>query len=370
MTDDWGVDSHTVELRYRWSFGTEQLPAAARALLPADRGGLLSHRAVQRRRRCRTFATADHRLGEFDGLTFGVKYGQATARGGEWSARLEYYTQTGEPRAGLGRGSARGFRSLSRSQCIDCAVQLQVRTALSPPQRRRPRRERSSRRGAPAGSACSRRWRARAKCTSRSADRATAERVARRWPRQRRRDRSEVQPLSSRQHRRTRSTRRTGAPSSSTRKRRGCSTTRQQLLRAQRRQVRRDVGRVAPRVAIRRQRSRAEPQGRRRVAADRRLAEGPLASAASSRSARHGDRFRRHRQGIRRRPRRGARAPAVDALLAQFRRRLAGARAASRTADRGASASSRVSDGDRRSTPHRARASARSRRAATRAVIC
>ena len=36
-----------------------------------------------------TFVTADHRLGEFDGLTLGVKYGHATARGGEWSARLE-----------------------------------------------------------------------------------------------------------------------------------------------------------------------------------------------------------------------------------------------------------------------------------------
>ena len=24
MTDDWGVDSHTVEMRYRWSFGTDR----------------------------------------------------------------------------------------------------------------------------------------------------------------------------------------------------------------------------------------------------------------------------------------------------------------------------------------------------------
>ena len=34
-----------------------------------------------------------------------MKYGQATARGSEWSARIEYYTQTGEP--GRARPSAR-----------------------------------------------------------------------------------------------------------------------------------------------------------------------------------------------------------------------------------------------------------------------
>ena len=51
-----------------------------------------------------SFVTADHRLGEFDGLTFGVKYGK-DARHGEWSARLEWYQQTGEPRANALVGS-------------------------------------------------------------------------------------------------------------------------------------------------------------------------------------------------------------------------------------------------------------------------
>ena len=56
-----------------------------------------------------TFATADHRLGEFDGLTLGVKYGHATAGGGEWSARIEYYTQTGNPRPARAVGALAGF---------------------------------------------------------------------------------------------------------------------------------------------------------------------------------------------------------------------------------------------------------------------
>jgi hypothetical protein len=42
-----------------------------------------------------TYASADFRLGEFDGVTVGLKYGHQTAGGNEWSARLEYYQQSG-----------------------------------------------------------------------------------------------------------------------------------------------------------------------------------------------------------------------------------------------------------------------------------
>ena len=104
MTDDWGVDSHTAELRYRFNFGTSrylqphvrfyQQTAAdfyqtllfAGAPLPA-------------------YASADHRLGEFDGVTLGLKYGQATASGNEWSARVEYYTQSGNASPGAAVGT-------------------------------------------------------------------------------------------------------------------------------------------------------------------------------------------------------------------------------------------------------------------------
>ncbi len=55
------------------------------------------------------FATADHRLGEFDGITFGVKYGRPTASDGEWSARVEYYTQTGNPSPGSAVGALASF---------------------------------------------------------------------------------------------------------------------------------------------------------------------------------------------------------------------------------------------------------------------
>ena len=41
------------------------------------------------------YASADYRLGEFDGLTIGLKYGRILANGNEWNARLESYSTTG-----------------------------------------------------------------------------------------------------------------------------------------------------------------------------------------------------------------------------------------------------------------------------------
>jgi hypothetical protein len=95
MTDDWGVDSHTIDVHYRWNL------AAGSYLQPHVR--FYSQNAAEFYRTTLfsgqplpQFATADYRLGKFDGLTFGVKYGHETHTG-EWSARLEWYQQTGEP---------------------------------------------------------------------------------------------------------------------------------------------------------------------------------------------------------------------------------------------------------------------------------
>ncbi len=108
MTDDWGVDSHTLDVHYRWSFG------GARYLQPHVR--FYRQTAADFYRTVLfdgaplpAFASADHRLGEFDGLTLGLKYGQPTARGGEWSARIEYYTQSGNASPGSAVGSLATF---------------------------------------------------------------------------------------------------------------------------------------------------------------------------------------------------------------------------------------------------------------------
>lgn len=92
MTDDWGVDSHTFDVHYRWNFdGGKYFQPHVRFYqqTAAD----FYERVLFNGAPVPTFATADYRLGEFDGVTLGVKYGQETSSG-EWSARVEWYTQT------------------------------------------------------------------------------------------------------------------------------------------------------------------------------------------------------------------------------------------------------------------------------------
>jgi hypothetical protein len=107
MTDDWGVTSHTLELRYRWSFGARYLQPHVRFYQQTAaefyRTVLFDGAPLP------AYATADHRLGEFDGLTVGVKYGQATASGGEWSARVVYYTPSGNASPGSAVGALAGL---------------------------------------------------------------------------------------------------------------------------------------------------------------------------------------------------------------------------------------------------------------------
>jgi hypothetical protein len=94
MTDDWEIDSHTLELRYRWPFGGQSY------LEPHVRYYTQSHADFYRTSLDDTqalpmYASADYRLGEFDAITLGLKYGRKTQSGNEWSARLEYYVSDG-----------------------------------------------------------------------------------------------------------------------------------------------------------------------------------------------------------------------------------------------------------------------------------
>lgn len=95
MTDDWEIDSHTVDLRYRWPFGSSsyiephfryymQTAADFHTLSLVDGDPLPE------------YASADYRLGEFDALTLGAKYGWKTSHGNDMNVRLEFYQQSGK----------------------------------------------------------------------------------------------------------------------------------------------------------------------------------------------------------------------------------------------------------------------------------
>jgi hypothetical protein len=93
MTDDWGIDSHTGEVRLRWPLGDgyvePQLRYYTQSAADFYHASLVSGAALPR------YASADFRLGDFDATTIGIKYGHATTGGNEWSIRAEYYQQDG-----------------------------------------------------------------------------------------------------------------------------------------------------------------------------------------------------------------------------------------------------------------------------------
>jgi len=92
-TDDWEVDSHTVESRLRLPFGSSSY------LEPHVRYYQQTAASFYRYSLANVtplpgFASADARLSEMNALTFGLKYGHVNAGGNEWNARLELYRQT------------------------------------------------------------------------------------------------------------------------------------------------------------------------------------------------------------------------------------------------------------------------------------
>jgi hypothetical protein len=107
MTDDWDIDSHTVDMHYRWNLED------GRYLQPHMR--FYSQTAARFYQTVLfdgasipTYATADYRLSEFDAVTVGIKFGRPTRRG-EMSGRLEFYQQTGKASPGSQVGSLQGF---------------------------------------------------------------------------------------------------------------------------------------------------------------------------------------------------------------------------------------------------------------------
>jgi len=95
MTDDWEIDSHTLDVRYRWPLSD------GKYLEPHFRYYSQSEAEFYRTSLANgallpSYASADYRLGQFDAITAGIKYGWETTSGSEWSARLEFYSADGK----------------------------------------------------------------------------------------------------------------------------------------------------------------------------------------------------------------------------------------------------------------------------------
>lgn len=124
-TDDWEVDSHTLEGRLRVPLGEASylephLRYYTQSAASFYRYNLSGGDAVP------AFASADARLADLDAYTIGVKFGHRTAGGNEWSARLELYRQEATAPA----GSFAGARTLLMPDFDAVILQLNYRFRL------------------------------------------------------------------------------------------------------------------------------------------------------------------------------------------------------------------------------------------------
>jgi hypothetical protein len=94
MTDDWGIDSHTGEVRLRWPLGSANYVEPVLRYYMQSQADFY-HPSLVQGAMLPAYASADFRLGEFDAVTVGAKFGHQTSGGNEWNARLEYYQQSG-----------------------------------------------------------------------------------------------------------------------------------------------------------------------------------------------------------------------------------------------------------------------------------
>ena len=93
--DDWGVESHTVDLRYLWQFAPNQHLQPLLRFYHQDNADFF-HYFLRNDEAFPRFATADPRLNEFNAYTVSVRYGRALNNGQRVNVRLGYYLQMGD----------------------------------------------------------------------------------------------------------------------------------------------------------------------------------------------------------------------------------------------------------------------------------
>ncbi len=111
MTDDWGINSHTVEARYHWNFGKRaslepQVRYYTQTAADFYRTVLINGQALP------AYASADYRLAKMQSWTVGAKYGWQGSTGREYSVRAAYYSQTADASANSRIGVLNSYSEL------------------------------------------------------------------------------------------------------------------------------------------------------------------------------------------------------------------------------------------------------------------
>lgn len=99
MLDDWGINSHTVDFKYRKSFSDRHFVQPHVRLYQQSAADFYTPFFLTTNSPATgassSYASADYRLGDFTGITLGLEYGQVNTRN-SWSVAFEYYLQTGD----------------------------------------------------------------------------------------------------------------------------------------------------------------------------------------------------------------------------------------------------------------------------------
>jgi hypothetical protein len=93
--DNWGIHSQTIDFTYRWQYHPQRFMEPHvryyhQSAADFFRIGLLQGQQLP------NYASADYRLNEINGVTFGIRFGWTLQNGSELTLRAEYYTQAGE----------------------------------------------------------------------------------------------------------------------------------------------------------------------------------------------------------------------------------------------------------------------------------
>lgn len=112
QTDDWGIDSHTVELAYRWNFGGANYLEPQLRWYTQTKADFYHVALYDGQENTVSDATADYRLGGMDTWTVGLQGGHRFGNGSDLSLRVAWYRQTPDEK-GVPAQAAEGLSKFS-----------------------------------------------------------------------------------------------------------------------------------------------------------------------------------------------------------------------------------------------------------------
>lgn len=96
MTDDWGVNSHTLDASWRHEMGNGWYLQPHLRYYTQTAADFWYEYVTPAQVPALQEASGDYRLGNLDDMTYGLKFGRKLSRGREWNARVEMFQQSGD----------------------------------------------------------------------------------------------------------------------------------------------------------------------------------------------------------------------------------------------------------------------------------